>query len=143
VPSMHSDNGSADRIGSFSGRNDGCFGKQASLEGNRDEIVSKITKGEDTRATHEQVNMRLHLYELRREAKRREARDCMSVNFHRKTADEAMKLVPPGSKENGYMRMVLGYWEMTSSEVRWIGVPELVTCGPAGSCNFRVAEKNT
>jgi hypothetical protein len=54
-----------------------------------------------------------------------------------------MKLVPPGSKENGYMRMVLGYWEMTSSEVRWIGVPELATCGPAGSCNLRVAEKNT
>jgi len=66
-------------------------------------------------ATHEQVNLMLHLYELRREAKLREARDWMSLNFHPKTADEAMKLVPPGTKENGYMRMVLGYWEMVAS----------------------------
>ena len=66
-------------------------------------------------ATHEQVNLMLHLYELRRETKLREARIWMSVNFHPKTADEAMKLVPPGTKENAYMRMVLGYWEMVAS----------------------------
>ena len=66
-------------------------------------------------ATHEQVNLMLHLYELRREAKLREARDWMSVNFHPKSADDAMKLVPPGTKENAYMRMVLGYWEMVAS----------------------------
>jgi hypothetical protein len=112
---MHSDYGSADRIGSFSWWADGCFGEQTSLENNRDETVSKIRKGGDMGATHEQVNLMLHLYELRREAKLREARDWMSVNFHPKTADEAMKLVPPGTKENGYMRMVLGYWEMVAS----------------------------
>ena len=66
-------------------------------------------------ATHEQVNLMLHLYELRRETKLREARDWMSANFHPKTVDEAMKLVPPGTKENTYMRMVLGYWEMVAS----------------------------
>jgi len=66
-------------------------------------------------ATHEQVNLMLHLYELRREAKLREAREWMSVNFHPNNADDAMKLVPPGSKENAYMRMVLGYWEMVAS----------------------------
>jgi len=66
-------------------------------------------------ATHEQVKLMLHLYELRREAKLREAREWMSVNFHPKNADDAMKLVPPGTKENGYMRMVLGYWEMVAS----------------------------
>jgi hypothetical protein len=52
---------------------------------------------------------------LRRETKLREARIWMSVNFHPKTADEAMKLVPPGTMENAYMRMVLGYWEMVAS----------------------------
>jgi len=66
-------------------------------------------------ATQEQVNLMLHLYELRREAKLRDAREWMSVNFHPKSADDAMKLVPPGSKENAYMRMVLGYWEMVAS----------------------------
>jgi hypothetical protein len=82
---------------------------------NCDKDVSRTTKGEDMEATHEQVNLMLHLYELRREAKLREARQWMSVNFHPKSADEAMKLVPPGSKENAYMRMVLGYWEMVAS----------------------------
>jgi len=66
-------------------------------------------------ATHEQVNLMLHLYELRREAKLREAREWMSVNFHPKNPDDAMRLAPPGSKENGYMRMVMGYWEMVAS----------------------------
>jgi hypothetical protein len=112
---MHGDDGNADRIGSFSGRIGGHGGEQVSREGNRDEDVSKTTKGEDMGATHEQVNLMLHLYELRREAKLREARDWMSVNFHPKSADDAMKLVPPGTKENAYMRMVLGYWEMVAS----------------------------
>jgi len=66
-------------------------------------------------ATHEQVNLMLHLYELRREPKLREAREWMSVNFHPKGPEEAMRLTPPGSKENAYMRMVMGYWEMVAS----------------------------
>lgn len=66
-------------------------------------------------ATHEQVSLMLHLYELRREAKLREAREWVSQNFHPKSAEEAMQIAPPGSKENAYMRMVLGYWEMVAS----------------------------
>ncbi|HXE35516.1 MAG TPA: hypothetical protein VN087_16500 [Verrucomicrobiae bacterium] len=112
---VHSDNGSADRIGSFNGRSGSCFGEQASLETDRDETFSKVTKGEDMGATHEQVNLMLHLYELRREAKLREAREWVSVNFHPKSPEDAMRLTPPGSKENAYMRMVMGYWEMVAS----------------------------
>ena len=68
-------------------------------------------------ATHEQVNLMLHLYELRREAKLRDARDWFAANFHVKTAEDVMRLCPPGSQENTYMRMVLGYWEMVASIV--------------------------
>ena len=68
-------------------------------------------------ATHEQVNLMLHLYELRREPKLREARDWMSSNFHVKSMEDVMRLCPPGSKENAYMRMVVGYWEMVASIV--------------------------
>jgi len=68
-------------------------------------------------ATHEQVNLMLKLYELRREPKLREARDWFGANFHVKTAEDVMRLCPPGSKENTYMRMVLGYWEMVASIV--------------------------
>jgi hypothetical protein len=112
---VHSNDGDADRIGGFHGWSGGRAGEQASGKKDRDEALSKTRKGEDMGATHEQVNLMLHLYELRREAKLREARDWMSLNFHPKTADEAMRLVPPGTKENGYMRMVLGYWEMVAS----------------------------
>jgi len=68
-------------------------------------------------ATHEQVNLMLHLYELRREAKLREAREWVSTNFHVKTLDDVLRLCPPGSKENAYVRMVIGYWEMVAGIV--------------------------
>jgi len=67
--------------------------------------------------TNEQVNLMLRLYEERREPRLREARDWFSANFHVKTADDLIRVCPPGSKENTYMRMVLGYWEMVASIV--------------------------
>jgi len=67
--------------------------------------------------THEQVNLMLRLYEERREPKLREARDWFGANFHVTSAEDVMRLCPPGSKENTYMRMVLGYWEMVASIV--------------------------
>jgi len=67
--------------------------------------------------TNEQVNLMLRLFEERREPKLREARDWFGANFHVKNADDLMRVCPPGSKENTYMRMVLGYWEMVASIV--------------------------
>jgi len=76
------------------------------------------TKGGNMgQVTNEQVNLMLRLYEDRREPKLREARDWFSANFHVKTAEDLMRVCPPGSKENTYMRMVLGYWEMVASIV--------------------------
>jgi hypothetical protein len=66
-------------------------------------------------ATHEQVNLMLHLYEMRREAKLREARDWVAANFHPKNIEDGMRAAAPGTKENTYLRMVLGYWEMVAS----------------------------
>jgi hypothetical protein len=68
-------------------------------------------------ATHEQVNLMLRLYEDRREPKLREARDWFAANFHVKSGEDVMRLCPPGSRENTYMRMVVGYWEMVASIV--------------------------
>src|SRR5262249_8309603 len=67
--------------------------------------------------THEQANLMLKLYDLRREPKLREARDWFAANFHVKRAEEAMRLWPFGSKENAYMRMVAGYWDMAAGIV--------------------------
>jgi hypothetical protein len=67
--------------------------------------------------THEQANLLLKLYDARREPRLREAREWFGNNFHVKTPEDVMKLCPPGSGQNAYMRMVLSYWEMVASIV--------------------------
>jgi hypothetical protein len=67
--------------------------------------------------THEQVNLMLRLYDMRREPRLREAREWFLTNFNATTAEEMMKLCPPGSQENAFMRMVVSYWEMVAGIV--------------------------
>lgn len=67
--------------------------------------------------THEQVNLLLRLYDTRREPRLREAREWYGTNFHPKTPEDVMRICPPGSRENAFMRMVLSYWEMVASIV--------------------------
>ena len=68
-------------------------------------------------ATHEQVNLMLKLYDMRRENRLRDARDWFAANFHVKSFDDVMRVCPPGTQQNTYMRMVVGYWEMVASIV--------------------------
>jgi len=65
-------------------------------------------------ATHEQANLLLRLYELRREPRLRQARDWFFANFDAKTPEEVMQKFPPGSDANTSMRMVTSYWEMAA-----------------------------
>ena len=67
--------------------------------------------------TNEQVNLMLRLYEERREPRLREAREWFGANFHVKSVEDMMRICPPGSKENAFVRMVLTYWEMVASIV--------------------------
>ena len=62
--------------------------------------------------THQQAELMLRLYDLRREARMRQARDWFVQNFAPKTMQEMQHMVPPGSDENAYLRMVTSYWEM-------------------------------
>ena len=70
-----------------------------------------------TQATYEDANLILRLYELRREEKLRQARDWFASNFRASNMDELMKVVPMGSQENAYFRMLVGYWDMAASLV--------------------------
>lgn len=63
----------------------------------------------------EQVNLLLKLYAIRREPRLREAREWFAKNFHPQTIDDVMKICPPGSEGNAFMRQVLSYWEMVAS----------------------------
>jgi|SRR5579863_4849836 len=75
--------------------------------------TSKMTRF----ATHEDANLLLRLYELRREEKLRHAREWFSKNFKAGTFEDFQKLCPPGSEENAYFRMITSYWELAASFV--------------------------
>lgn len=71
----------------------------------------------EAHATYDDVNLILRLFELRREAKMRAARDWFAKNFKANTLEEFNTICPLGSEENAYVRMVLSYWEMVASFV--------------------------
>lgn len=67
------------------------------------------------RATYDDVKLIVKLYELRREARLRQARAWFAASFKVKSWEEFMALCPPGSEQNASYRMVLTYWEMVAS----------------------------
>lgn len=67
------------------------------------------------KATYDDVNLLLRLYELRREDKMRAARAWFVSNFKPKTMAEFGQLCPPGSEPNAFYRQVASYWDMVAS----------------------------
>ena len=68
-------------------------------------------------ATHEQADLMLRLYELRRDLRLREARDWYVQDCRASSVDELLAKFPFGSKENTSFRMVTSYWDMAASLV--------------------------
>jgi hypothetical protein len=64
-----------------------------------------------TKPTHEQAQLHLQVYDLRREARLRQARDWFQKNYRADTMEEAMKLMVPGTEAGINIGMVIGYWE--------------------------------
>jgi len=64
-----------------------------------------------TKPTHEQAQLQLQLYDLRREAKLRQARDWFTKNYFADSLDEAMRIAPMGSENGAFFMMVLSYWD--------------------------------
>ncbi len=67
------------------------------------------------RATYDDVNLILRLYEQRREDRLREARKWFTASFKAKSFEDFQALCPPGSEANASYRMVVTYWEMVAS----------------------------
>jgi hypothetical protein len=61
--------------------------------------------------THEQAQLHLQIYEMRREARLREGRDWFFKNYHVATLDDAMRIAAPGTEGGAFAGMVLSYWE--------------------------------
>ena len=66
-----------------------------------------------SKPTHEQAKLHLQVYDLRREARMRQARDWFFKNYHVKTLDDAMRIASPGTEEGAFAGMVFSYWEQT------------------------------
>jgi len=68
-------------------------------------------------ATQADAELILKLYDFRREPVMREARNFV-FQFTPQTIDDVMDVMSDfSSKENGYVRQVLGYWNMAASLV--------------------------
>jgi hypothetical protein len=59
--------------------------------------------------TYEQGQLQLQFYDLRREAKLREARDWFTQNYFVESFEDSQRIAPFGSKEGTYLMMVLSY----------------------------------
>ena len=68
-----------------------------------------------TKPTHEQAQLHLQVYDLRREARLRQARDWFQQNYRAETMEEAMKIAAPGTEAGTFVGMVIGYWEQACS----------------------------
>jgi hypothetical protein len=70
------------------------------------------------KATTADAQLILQLYDLRREAEMRKARNWWFVEFWPRSADDFMKIAfTPGTPQNNWLRQVTGYWSMASSFV--------------------------
>jgi hypothetical protein len=65
----------------------------------------------ETKPTYEQAQLHLQLYDLRREARLRQARDWFFMNYHVQSFDDAMRLAAPGTEAGTFANMVFSYWE--------------------------------
>ncbi len=66
-----------------------------------------------TKPTHEQAQLHLQVYDLRREARLRQARDWFFKTYFVNTVEDAMRIAAPGTEGGTFAMMVLSYWEQT------------------------------
>jgi hypothetical protein len=64
-----------------------------------------------TKPTHEQAQLHLQVYEMRREPRLRQARDWFFKNYFADNFEEAMRIAPPGTEAGTFAMMVFSYWD--------------------------------
>jgi hypothetical protein len=72
-----------------------------------------------TKPTHEQAQLHLQVYDLRREAKLRQARDWFFKNYIVQNFDDAMRIGAPGTESGAFAGMVISYWEQACALVNY------------------------
>ena len=70
------------------------------------------------KATATDADICMKLYELRREAEMRKARDFVNFRFHPQDVDDVLRLMQAmGTQENAWARQVFSFWENAASLV--------------------------
>ena len=67
----------------------------------------------DSKPTHEQAQLQMQVYEQRREARLRQARDWFFKNYAVENLDDVMRIAAPGTEGGTFTMMVLTYWDQT------------------------------
>lgn len=66
-----------------------------------------------TTPTHEQAQLHLQVYDLRREAKLRQAREWFFKNYIVQTLEDSNRIAAPGTENGALAMMVFSYWDQT------------------------------
>jgi hypothetical protein len=61
--------------------------------------------------THEQAQLHLQVYDMRREAKLRQGRDWFFKNYFVENIEDSMRIAAPGTESGALAMMVLTYWD--------------------------------
>src|SRR5580658_722786 len=67
----------------------------------------------ETKPTHEQAQLHLQVFEERREARLRQARDWFFKSYFADNWNDAMRAAAPGTEGGTNFMMVASYWEQT------------------------------
>src|ERR1035438_8416728 len=73
----------------------------------------------ETKPTHEQAKLQLELYELRREARLRQARDWFFKSYFVESFEEAMRVGAPGTETGTNVMMVVSYWDQACAYLNY------------------------
>jgi len=89
-------------------------GQSAKLETQSSQFIKHQIKGEDDHGdkTYSRTSkLHLQVYEQRREARLRQARDWFFKNYFVENFDDSMRIAAPGTENGTHAMMVLSYWE--------------------------------
>jgi hypothetical protein len=69
--------------------------------------------------THEQAQLHLQIYDMRREARLREARDWFMKNYFVDNLEDWMRIAAPGTPNGAFAMMVLSYWDQACAMLNY------------------------
>jgi hypothetical protein len=72
-----------------------------------------------TNPTHEQAELQIKIFDLRRESRLRQARDWFAKNYFANTMEEAMKVAPMGTDAGTSFMMVVSYWDQACAYLNY------------------------